>query len=55
VTDKLEKFALVGQSEAGVKAVKTLRLAAFAQSSVSPSELIIKLYVVPDTHAALQV
>ena len=35
VTDRLEKFALVGESQLGIKAVKTLRLAAFATANPS--------------------
>jgi len=54
VTDKLDKFAVVGRSEKGSHAVKTLRLAAFAQTS-SHSELGVRVYVVLDTVAAFQV
>lgn len=58
VTDRLEKFALVGESQTGKKAVKTLRLAAFAPAQVNPNsatEYTIRVYVLDDTTAALEV
>lgn len=58
VTDRLEKFALVGESQTGKKAVKTLRLAAFAPSQVNPNsatEYTIRVYVLDDTTSALEV
>ena len=66
VSDRLDKFALVGESEAGKKAVKTLRLAAFAPAQVNSSnnlgapnnnnmEYTIRIYVLDDTIAALEV
>ncbi|ODM97828.1 Netrin receptor UNC5C [Orchesella cincta] len=57
VTDRLEKFALVGESQTGKKAVKTLRLAAFAPAQVNPNsttEYTIRVYVLDDTTAALE-
>ncbi|CAG7716800.1 unnamed protein product, partial [Allacma fusca] len=59
VSDSLEKFAFIGESEAGKKAVKTLRLAAFAPAQVNnPSaaglEYSIRIYILDDTIAALE-
>ncbi len=60
VSDHLERFALVGESEGGKKAVKTLRLAAFAPAvpQLNPNSLtdyVIRVYVMDDTIAALEV
>lgn len=59
VTDRLEKFALIGESKLGKKAVKTLRLVAFSQAQVNnptaTNEYTIRVYVLDDTTAALEV
>jgi hypothetical protein len=55
VSDRLEKFALVGESEGGKKAVKTLRLVAFAQAQSTTTEYTIRVYVLEDTISALEV
>ena len=60
MSDHLERFALVGESESGMKAVKTLRLAAFAPAipQLNPNsmtEYMIRVYVMDDTIAALEV
>jgi len=57
VTDRLEKFALVGESQLGKKAVKTLRLAAFATANPSSatSEYSFRVYILDDTAAAFEV
>lgn len=61
VTDRLEKFALIGESRMGKKAVKTLRLVAFSQGQAQvnnpnlTNEFNIRVYVLDDTTAALEV
>lgn len=60
VTDRLNKFALIGESHLlGKKAVKTLRLVAFSQAQANnPSatnEYTIRVHVLDDTMAALEV
>lgn len=59
VTDHLSKFALIGESTLGRKAVKTLRLVAFSQAQVNnpttTNEYTIRVYVLDDTTAALEV
>ncbi|OXA43430.1 Netrin receptor UNC5C [Folsomia candida] len=58
VTDHLSKFALIGESTLGRKAVKTLRLVAFSQAQVNnpttTNEYTIRVYVLDDTTAALE-
>jgi netrin receptor unc-5 len=55
VTDKLEKFCLIGESILGKKAVKTLRLVAYAQAPSSTNEYTIRVYVLDDNMASLEV
>ena len=55
VTDQLQRYALIGESVAGGRAVKILRLAAFAPAITPSLDYSIRVYVVEDTADALEV
>lgn len=55
VTDSLNRYALIGESVGGGRAVKILRLAAFAPAITPSLDYSIRVYVVEDTQDALEV
>lgn len=55
MTEQLQRYALIGEPVAQGRAVKILRLAAFAPSSPPSVEFSIRVYVVEDTPDALEV
>ncbi|XP_046379288.1 netrin receptor UNC5C-like isoform X4 [Haliotis rufescens] len=54
VTDSLNRYALIGESVGGGRAVKILRLAAFAPAITPSLDYSIRVYVVEDTQDALE-
>ncbi|XP_041362297.1 netrin receptor UNC5C-like isoform X3 [Gigantopelta aegis] len=54
VTDQLQRYALIGESVGGGRAVKILRLAAFAPAITPSMDYSIRVYVVEDTADALE-
>ena len=56
MTDYLQRYTLIGESvPPGGKPVKILRLAAFAPLMSPSMDFSIRVYVVEDTHDALEV
>lgn len=55
MTEQLQRYALIGEPVAQGRAVKILRLAAFAPSLPPSVEFSIRVYVVEDTPDALEV
>lgn len=54
VTEQLGRFALVGESVEGQKAIKSLALAAFAPAFHSSMDYSIRVYCIENTKAAMQ-
>ncbi|GFQ82383.1 netrin receptor UNC5B, partial [Trichonephila clavata] len=54
MTEQLGRFALVGESVYGQKAVKSIALAAFAPAFHSATDYTIRVYCIEDTKAAIQ-
>ena len=55
MTEQLSRFALIGESVLGAKAVKCYCLAAFAPSLPPSMDYSIRVYVVEDTTDAINV
>ena len=55
MTDQLMRYALIGESIPGGRSVKILRLAAFAATQNPSMDFNIRVYMVEDTHDALEV
>lgn len=55
MTEHLQRYALIGEPVAQGRAVKILRLAAFAPSLPPSMDFSIRVYVVEDTPDALEV
>lgn len=55
MTEQLGRFAIVGESLPGQKAVKSIALAAFAPAFHSSTDYTIRVYCIEDTKAAIQV
>ena len=55
MTDFLSRFTLIGQPNLGGKAIKILRLAAFAPDSPSCNDYNLRVYFIEDTQDALDV
>ncbi|KAF8765022.1 Netrin receptor UNC5C like protein [Argiope bruennichi] len=54
MTEQLGRFAIVGESVYGQKAVKSIALAAFAPAFHSTTDYTIRVYCIEDTKAAIQ-
>ncbi|GIY77672.1 netrin receptor UNC5C [Caerostris darwini] len=54
MTEQLGRFAIVGESNHGQKAVKSIALAAFAPAFHSTTDYTIRVYCIEDTKAAIQ-
>ena len=55
MTEQLMRYALIGESIPGGRAVKILRLAAFAATQNPSMDFSIRVYMVEDTQDALEV
>lgn len=55
MTEQLMRYALIGESIPGGRAVKILRLAAFAATQNPSLDFSIRVYMVEDTKDALEV
>ena len=55
MTETLSRFTLIGQPNLGGKAIKILRLAAFAPDMPSACDYNLRVYFVEDTQDALDV
>ncbi|KAK3593613.1 hypothetical protein CHS0354_025501 [Potamilus streckersoni] len=54
MTEHLQRFALIGEAASAGRAIKILRLAAFAPALPPSMDYSIRVYVVEDTHDALE-
>ncbi|XP_050391272.1 netrin receptor UNC5C isoform X2 [Patella vulgata] len=52
--EQLQRYAIIGESVPGARAIKILRLAAFAPASPPSMDYSIRVYVVEDTQDALE-
>lgn len=55
MTEHMQWYTLIGEAVPGGRPVKILRLAAFASNTPPSVEFSIRVYVVEDTHDALEV
>lgn len=55
MTEQLQRYAVIGQSVPGSRAIKVLRLAAFAPATPPSMDYNIRVYVIEDTQDALEV
>lgn len=55
MTEHMQWYSLIGEAVPGGRPVKILRLAAFASNTPPSVDFSIRVYVVEDTHDALEV
>lgn len=55
MTEQLQRYTLIGESVPGGRAIKILRLVAFAPAMPPSMDYSIRVYVVEDTQDALEV